>query len=129
MPVPCEELITDPVDSSYEKLRQVLVVSNLPGRRGEPIAHLEGCLLSERAEQELGGLGLSQQEKVHCPQDKAVGLPGSGPCDDEKQALDVADDLPLLRADVRKRLQKGRMDLHSRPLSRKLTTRSRDTTR
>ena len=53
VPVPGEYPVAEAVDSRDSQLGKVALVSHFSSRRGQPVAHLEGGLLGERAKRDL----------------------------------------------------------------------------
>ena len=129
MAVPGEHPVAEAVDGRGRQLGEVALVSHLAGRRGQPVAHLEGGLLREGAEHDLPRLGLLQQQEVQGPQNDAVGLAGPRPRDYEQRPVEMTDDRTLALGKLRVVLQDGGRDAHSSPAFLKLKTSSGDTIR
>ena len=96
-----EDAVAEAVDRGDGQLREVARVADLARGGRQAVAHLERSLLGEGAEHDLPGLRLLQQQEVQRPEDDAVRLARAGPGDDEKRAIEVADDRSLRFVEVR----------------------------
>ena len=90
-------------------------MTDLAGRRGQPVAHLEGGLPGEGAEHDVLRLGPTQQQEVQGPQDDAEGLAGPRTRDHQQRPVEMADDRALALGELRVVLRDGGRDVHHGP--------------
>ena len=115
VPMPGEHPVAEAVDGRDRQLGEVAGMTDLAGRRGQPVAHLEGGLPGEGAEHDVLRLGLSQQQEVQGPQDDAEGLAGPRTRDHQQRPVEVADDRALALGELRVVLRDGGRDVHHGP--------------
>ena len=115
VPMPGEHPVAEAVDGGDRQLGEVAGMTDLAGRRGQPVAHLEGGLPGEGAEHDVLRLGPSQQQEVQGPQDDAEGLAGPRARDHQQRPVEVADDRALALGELRVVLRDGGRDVHHGP--------------
>jgi len=106
-----DERVADAVNGPGAQRGQVTLVAALGRGIRETVSQFERGFLCEGGEDDLGRLGLAEQQRVERAKDEAERLARAGPGDDEKGALQGADHLALVIVQRREVLTYGGVEL------------------